>query len=106
MGARRGSRLLPRRTSLESRWRLSTAQDQAGCVVVTSWADRSISVVIPTKNAGAEFSQTLAEFRPSILRGNDDGDRSIRPRGHDDAPGLVLGRAESPAGLQRGSAGK
>lgn len=30
---------------------------------MTSWADRSISVVIPTKNAGAEFSQTLAALR-------------------------------------------
>jgi glycosyltransferase involved in cell wall biosynthesis len=31
--------------------------------VVTSWADASISVVIPTKNAGAEFGEVLAALR-------------------------------------------
>lgn len=48
---------------MEPRRGPGAAQKRAGYAVVTSWADAAISVVIPTKNAGAEFSHTLAALR-------------------------------------------
>ncbi len=47
----------------ESLWSLSEIQDRAECVVVTSWTSASISVVIPTKNAGAGFGEVLTALR-------------------------------------------
>lgn len=47
----------------EPLWLLSNIQNRTGYGVVTSWADALISVVIPAKNAGVEFRQTLAVLR-------------------------------------------
>jgi len=60
MGACRGSRLLE---TPVHRWLRKANEDRSARVAAASRPVASISVVIPTKNAGAEFGQTLAALR-------------------------------------------